>query len=435
MTLFTNIWNADHEFADGNIEIANTLSSLRKAYIETLVTGLSDSLAYPILLGFLYQIDASAKRSKPYPIVSQRQTINLDLSECETFIFIPSNRLIDDYTLKLYVSTESGSGEIDLSAYALKTELPDLSNYVSASQLATALSDYALVSQLPDLSNYVTESSLATALADYVLTADLPSSSGSQNFIALSANAMLESNKKYLAILPDLVHVLPVSPIVGDDIKIATGNFSTKVFQNTSQTILNLATQTPSGSDTGLILKPYSSIQLIYIGDGLWITGFRSRTVNNWLPESVESTASIKSYTPTNLESYGYQGSDIVSKINDGDTSRGVTWSGGSTNGKFGLIATFADLVILSSINYWLGQFNGGYNTPSTVDIYLGNAIDSANLIQSFTFPNLQGSINLSNSASSSQYLFVFNNGSIYVSVNEIQLLGKSATGGEIVAV
>ncbi|NMF60167.1 discoidin domain-containing protein [Pseudanabaena yagii] len=166
MTLFTQIYSDAHNFLQGVITIPNTATNLAKAYLETIVDGIVDNTAQPILLGFLYQVDASLRRSKPYPIVSQRQTIPLDMSECANFLFVPVSRFIDDYTLSLYVSSESSGGAVDLSAYALISQLPDLapyarlidipnlSNYVSNSQLATALANYALTSQLPDLSAY-----------------------------------------------------------------------------------------------------------------------------------------------------------------------------------------------------------------------------------------------------------------------------------------
>lgn len=448
MTAFTQIYDEPHDFIDGNITISNTLSNLGKAYVETLVTGLSDSLNRPMLLGFLYQIDVNAKRSKPYPIVSQRQTINLDLSECETFLFIPSNRLIDDYIFRLYLSTESGNGEaVDLSDYALKSELPSLANYVSDSELATALSDYALVSQLPNLSSYVTNSSLATALDDYVLTADLPtdSNSGSQNFIPVSANATLESNKNYLATVSGLIFTLPLSPAIGDVITCATGNFSTKVFQNTSQTILNLSTQTTIGTSNGIILKPYSSIRLICVAADLWITGFRSRTINNWLAPTGSSDVQ-QTYTAS-LDSGVNAAYGTVNSIKDGTKTPNYNLSdslilNASIDQYRNINIALASPKKLSKIRHWAGQGNTGatgneINSPNEMKVYGGT--DTSNLLATFTLSKTRGvgqNLVLSLGTAYQNYVLSFKNSeATSISIMEIELFANEVIGGEVVAV
>jgi len=432
MTSFTQIYSDTHNFLQGVITIPNSATNLAKAYVETIVDGVVDNTAQPILLGFLYQVDASLRRSKPYPIVSQRQTVPLDMSECGNFLFVPVSRFIDDYNLSLYVSSESSGGTVDLSAYALISQLPDLStyakiadipnlsNYVSNSQLATALSGYALISQLPNLSGYA-------------LKTDIPSSFGSnQNFIAISANQTLESNKNYFANTSGLVCSLPASPSVGDVINLATGNYSFRVNHgNGNQIVLNSSTQSTVGTDSGIILKNYSAIQLIYMGANLWVSGYRARSINNWIPDSLEPTASQKSYTATGLEAYSYYGDYTPSRLNDGDLAGGVMKSDGGTANQLRILFTFAQPVNLTSFNYWLGQFNGAFNYPSSCDVYIGNAVNAANLIDSFTFPALSGTRNISNTQNSSTYVINFK-GSGGISVSEIQLIGKGIIGGEI---
>ncbi|TYQ29430.1 hypothetical protein PseudUWO311_00600 [Pseudanabaena sp. UWO311] len=457
MTLFTNIWNADHEFSDGNIEIANTLSSLRKAYIETLVTGLSDSLAYPILLGFLYQIDASAKRSKPYPIVSQRQTINLDLSECETFIFIPSNRLIDDYTLKLYVSTESGDGEsVDLTAYALKTELPDFDSFVTQESLVTALSDYALVSQLPDLSSYVSESELETALSNYVSVSQLPdlssyvteselatalsSVASFQNFIPSATSTTLESGKSYQSTASDLVFTLPSSPSIADVIKLATGDFSLLTRHgNALQRILNSNTFTVTGSNNGIMLKPYSSISLRFCGFNIWAAFDKTRTVNNFTPITQESTATKKNYTATApVAAYGA----LISGIWNGVKSLGALANGYLSDATTGdILVTVSEPILLSQIRLCNGQANVGLgiNDPYSVrdiKIYAGST-DTAEYLGVYTFSNTSAAEEnkaiTQNTAPSNTFLFRVNSVTPrIIGILELELWGKGATGGEV---
>jgi hypothetical protein len=475
MTLFTQIYDEPHDFQDGNVAIANTLSNLSKAYIECLVTGLSDSLATPMLLGFLYQIDVNAKRSKPYPIISQRQTINLDLSECESFLFLPSNRLIDEYVLKLYLSAESGNGgTIDLSGYALISQLPSLSDYVtnsalflaldtyvndsdlltvldgyiSNSELEMSLQNYALTSQLPSLANYVTSSSLSTLLADYALTANLPIAGSAQNFIPLTANRTLESNKNYISTVLGLTFTLPLSPEIGDVINASTRDFNATILQNTSQTILNLSTQTPAGSGTGLILKPYSSIQLIFVGNGLWVTGYRTRTINNWLPfsESIQSLA----YTPIdtgNLSLSPPPSWGTLPVINnnlfaDGNTTSSINIGSIDNTGRF-LRIDFATPVELSSVDFYFGWGNRsiGENrseVPQQVRLYGGT---TSNLLGTLAdIPDTTGikrtlTPSRFNATFATYFVQIFNTRSTNCGLVELDTFGYAVTGGETVAI
>ncbi|NUN66325.1 hypothetical protein HCU40_16595 [Pseudanabaena biceps] len=450
MTQFTKIYDQSHNFVDGNITVENTLSNLGKAYLEMLVTGLSDSLGYPILLGFLYQIDIDSKRSKPYPIVSQRQTINLDLSECEIFLFIPSNRLIDDYILKLYLSTESGSSSsIDLSAYALRADIPSLNNYVDDSELASALSNYALASQLPDLSNYVTNFSLANALVDYVLAADLPSNSIgiSQNFVSISENVTLESNKKYLAGISNLICSLPVNPAIGDVINLATGNYTFRINHgNASQKILNLTTQTTGDTDSGIILKPYSSIELNYLGFDLWVSGFRNRTINNYTPIIGESTPTLKAYTATLFNNATFTDGTNLSNINNDRLATGGESSDSmnSNSTVVQVLVSFTDAIFLDYFEFYNGQGNypTGYANPdyktSTINVYSGNNL--SNLIGGFNPVSTNGikqTFNVNNNSQKySNYIFEFIRvGGTSVGVLELDLFGRQSVGGETIAV
>lgn len=127
MTSFTQIYSGTHDYLNGLVSIPNTVQNLGLAYIQVGST-LADDLNIPVLRGFLYQVDANNKRSRPYPVVSSQQTIRLDMSECVNFLFTPSNRLIDQYSINLYVATTAPSGNyLSIDDYSFDT-LPDKPN-------------------------------------------------------------------------------------------------------------------------------------------------------------------------------------------------------------------------------------------------------------------------------------------------------------------
>ena len=133
-----------------------------------------------------------------------------------------------------------------------------------------------------------------------------------------------------------------------------------------------------------------------------------------------------RTYTPTELESYTYWYTDSnVLAINDGNTtSNGVMKAGGGTFGELRVLLTFASPTTLTSFNYWLGQFNGGYNKPTSVDIYTGNTINPSKLIQSSIFPAASGSLAISGASSSSTYVFNFKGVDNNISILELETFG-----------
>ncbi|MCA6588081.1 MAG: hypothetical protein IM531_02470 [Pseudanabaena sp. M090S1SP1A06QC] len=268
---------------------------------------------------------------------------------------------------------------------------------------------------------------------DTLETATSGSSSSSQNFISISANQALESNKNYFAATSGLVCAFPSSPSIGDILKLSTGNYSFRVNHgNGSQYVLNSFTNTSLGTDSGIILKPYSAIELIYQGSNLWVSGYRTRSINNWSPPILETTASQKSYTATELEPYTYFESYRPNLLNNGNFSIGVTKNGGGTTNQLQVLFTFPQPVNLTSFDYWLGQFNGLHNMPQSCDVFIGNTVDVTKLIGSFNFPSHTGRINLTNTQFSDTYVINFKSNSQTISVGEVQMIGKGTLGGEI---
>ena len=316
-----------------------------------------------------------------------------------------------------------GGASVDLANYALISQLPDLTNYALKSEIPTvpSLTGYALTSQLPDLTSYALKSEIPT-----------------QNFISLSANQTLERNKNYFANTSGLICSLPSALSVGDIVNLATGNYTFRVNHgNSSQLILNLSTQSTVGADNGIILKAYSSVQLMFVGSNLWVTNFRSRTINNWVVPAVEATAGIKPYAASALEAYTYYTGYELNKINDGSISIGTLKTGGGTPFEFRVLITFAASTILTSLNYWLGQFNGAFNFPSSVDIYLGAILDPLNKIATLSFVGSSGSLSVPNTNQSTQYVLNFKSttSSMNTAIQEIQAVGRQVVGGELMVV
>ena len=266
----------------------------------------------------------------------------------------------------------------------------------------------------------------------------------SLNYIAVLANRLLESNKSYLATVSGLTLLLPLNPNIGDKIELTTGNFDLMVEQNTNQVIRNLSTLTTLGSDKGVVLKPYSSICLIFIQTGLWISGFRNRTINNFQPILGDVTASLKPYTPSlygdALLSYGTS----VSHINNNQLVTGSYPNNGllADVPTVRILVQFTSSTKLTNFDFYNGQGDYLIDTPSnyrvsTINVYSGNNLD--NLIGIFNPTNSNGikqtfAIDTANMAYDA-YIFEFNRVGTGIGIIELDLFGVSQSGGEVIAV
>jgi len=64
MSNFDLIYSETHEYNDGIVEVLNTTGNLAFAFIA-ITSSVSSALSAPVLRGFLYQVDADQKRSRP----------------------------------------------------------------------------------------------------------------------------------------------------------------------------------------------------------------------------------------------------------------------------------------------------------------------------------------------------------------------------------
>lgn len=456
MTNFVSIYNAEHNFINGLVTIPYTqlisgLQAINKAYIQIDLPLPITTIAKPSLLGFLYQ-NSGDKRSKPYPIISQQQTISLDFSTCDNFTFIPTNRLIDDYTLKLFVANDNSSNNsngsnIDLSIYATNSQLnnaisgldfvtdTDLLNYLTIVDFNSAINNF----------NYVDNSELAIALSPYALTANLPvnSPSASLNLITINTNQNLESNKFYFIGTNNLIIRLPDTNVLGSYVRIYNGNFETKLnHSNVNQVIKNNSTDTTEGLDSGVILKPYSVIELILVNGNLWISTIRVRSINNFSPVVAESSATFKAYTVTSSNVILANGTTL-NNIRNGvklPTSAFAT-DGLLHNAQLlNLLLTFNEPILLDQLRLWNGQGNialnaASNNAVSSLIVYKGN--NTSEQLGTANFTNQTGLLQIRDitpTVSSDTYLFIFNGliGTDRLGILELEIFGRGATGGEI---
>jgi hypothetical protein len=267
-----------------------------------------------------------------------------------------------------------------------------------------------------------------------------PVDSGSSSFTVLTANTVLESNKSYFASIADLICVLPNAPTIGDFVDLVTGNYSLRINHgNASQQVLNSTTLSPVGSDNGIILKPYSSIRLVFTSANLWVSHNRNRIVNNWSNSpTFNSTSEKRDFTATTSATleFGTTVDQIQNGIKQPNGSHVV--SGVLSNAaSVPLLITLASPTVLREIKVWSGQGNvplngaSNYWTPQ-IQIYRGTTINDP-LIGDFTFTNNTGieqSKTVNDSIGSNQYLFVCSGAPI--GLLELEIFGFALAQGEI---
>ncbi|MBD2178410.1 hypothetical protein H6F42_15935 [Pseudanabaena sp. FACHB-1998] len=476
MNIFTELYSDNHSISEGAIDIdipfnANTL------FVNIDYGTLLDRTN--LVLGIIY-IYSDQGISHAYRLDFQRSIISLPISSVDKIRFIPVLELYQDYTLKLKYS--SISSLIDSpNALPIPQAITGLPNRVSNleasygsqnSRLNSIQSELDLISIpswqtltgkpssfTPDSHNHsisevsglqvalnalsdsnVLEGEEITSLRNRVNTLEsspINPSSNSLAFITLSSNQVLESGKSYLSTVNNLICNLPDNPSIGEVIKLSNGGFNSFRINHgsNSQSILNNASQTTSGStDSGIILKNYACIELIYAGSNLWVNLSKYRSVNNWMSLGiVELSPSEKSYSPSTLAQYSYSAGYNFSFINDGNLNAGVAASGLNPSQGLGIICSFPTSIILSAFQAWLGQFNGPYNFPNNLRIFRGDSIDTNNLVYNGNIPDAaRVGLSPEPTNSSSKWLFQFTNAASDVSVNELKIFGRSGSIGEI---
>ena len=298
---------------------------------------------------------------------------------------------------------------------------------------AIAANDFMLIGDASD--NNVVKRVLVSSLKSF-FTADY--ASGGQNHAPISANITLQSNKNYLAIAIGLIWLLPVNPSIGDVINLSTGNFSLKVLQNNANhQILNANTLTKLGINNGLILKNNADVAVIFVGNNLWKTVFKTRIINNWIDITTDNIPVIQPYFPTALEAQEYYHIYDLARVNDGNTISSGVMLDNSASSLLAFSLTFTEPIILTGMNYWLGQFNGLVNFPTGFNLYTGSSIDQNNLIQSNTLTNANGYIPVYGVLQAvNTYVIAFSrDGNPVMSVLELQALGSSSISGEVIVI
>jgi hypothetical protein len=450
------------------------------------------------IIGYLYQFNGNAQ--KAYAIKSGKDVIRLELPETTRLMFLPTTYLSDGYTLTLgytnvgavidgsnSVSVPESLLALPIRVTGLETDVENINTILGTyggnsadswaeildKPLSFAPSNHdhsigdvtnlsmligSLVNADSDLDNRINEHIHSISNIDLLqinlddldsrldtLEAVTPSTSASQNYISLSTDTLLESNKNYLSISVDLAHTLPSSPAIGDVINLGTANLSAKVYQNTGQSILNLSTQTPVGALTGLVLKAFSSIQLIYVSTGLWVTGYRSRLINNYVPITIESTTTPKAYTPSIFGSTTLAYGTVPAMINNNQLAADDYANNGllANTNVVRVLIQFPQSTRLESFDFYGGQGNRPPNVVNDeykvegIKVYSGNTL--ANLIGTFNPTNINGSKQSfavdTSGAAYSAYIFEFTRQIDGVGILELDLFGKSQMGGEIVAI
>ena len=268
------------------------------------------------------------------------------------------------------------------------------------------------------------------------------------NYQVLATNSNLLVNSDYYSSITGLIHTLPNASI-GDTINISTGNFDTIVYQNTGDRILNLSTLSTSGISNGIILKPYSDISLVYKESGLWVSSYRSRTINMWtIPIITGGHPVTLSNVTASMPAFTGLGSTIAG-LTDGNTVAGSGfaygyYSNGSPAANVGIdfTLTLTTATELDGFNFWGGQGNSGgelSNIPNSCSVYSDTS--KTNLLGTFTVQRIIGeqtfSLNL-NGVTYSSYTFNFSHTDkvANIAIMELQLTCKQIdSGGETVAV
>lgn len=405
--------------------------SITEPFTGNLVSISLDILEYPDnrqILGYLIQFSGIAE--KRYPLFSAKEVLFFAIPQTDRLKFIPTAYLQEIYELEINISSIELSGNGTTSSIStiadiigLQTALNGKASLIHGHTIAniTGLNDV-----LDDHEERIDAIELATPSSPSSISLDL---------IDAIANQSLEVNKNYFVVNSGLILTLPNTPVIGDYIRVYNGNFDARINHgNASQKIKNNTTDTLIGIDNGIILKPYSCIELIYVGSDLWVSTIRIRSVNNYQVPIPETIATQKSYIPLALESYSYYAGMGLNKINDGNNNDGVMKVSGGIRNTFILSATLQNNTELNQLRINCGQFNGDFNMPTTVQVYKGNEVIAGNLIA--TFNNIHSPNNslhtIANPVSDSVFTFEFSPASSNISIRELTLFGKGVIGGEI---
>ncbi|WP_103668447.1 hypothetical protein [Pseudanabaena sp. BC1403] len=478
---WTQLYSQTHGFNEGAIAIASPFTGNVLAITATTKPEYAQSKQ---IIGYLFQDSGGAR--KGYALYSGKDILLLAVPQTDGLVFFPTSYLSDSYTLNIaYTSVgnilESNTAPIPDQILGLPSKVSTLESSVEGIGLAleaqigidleqsnrlTALEgtisapSWEAIADKPDtfspsahshsigditgLSSALSEiTSLSSRVDD--LESSAPTGSASPNFLPVAVNTDLESGKSYLATVADLAFTLPASPAIGDVVDLATGNFSLQVNHgDASHQVLNNNTYTVAGLDKGIMLKPYSAIRLRYCQSNLWVSSFRSRVINNFTPQTIESTSSKKSYTASSANLSIDYGAALSCMYNGVKLPTGAFSTDGflSSNTSGGILITFAEPVILDSLSLWNGQGNNSLGSASgywtrDMTVYAGTNTSGENL-GDLTFTNSTGTEQaktLTPNTSPSNVFFLAVSSPNSLGILELELYGKAASGGEVIAI
>jgi hypothetical protein len=480
MITWTQLYLQTHQFNEGAIAIASSFVGNVLAIAATTKPEYAESKQ---IIGYVFQDSGEAR--KGYALYSGKDILLLSVPETTGLTFFPTTYLSDSYTLDIsYASIgnilESNTApipdlilelpvrvsEVEASVEGLglaiesQTET-DLSHASRLTALEGTISNPSWgdigdkpstfppdehvhdISDVTDLSSVLGTTSLSVLdLIERVdaLESATPSTSGGVVTTLLSTDTTLESNKRYLATVPNLLCETPPSPAIGDILELQTDNFDLKVAHgNASHQVRNNSTLTTAGTDNGIVLKPFSFIRLMYLGFNLWVSQIKSRTVNNFTPAVIGSTLVKQTYmatapTPSNGTAVGamYNGLKGTGSLTNGYLTESTTGD---------ILVTLSAPIIINQLRLCNGQANNGagINDPYSVrdiTVYTGHTTGGENL-GTYTFSNTSPTEETKtitpNTETSSTFLLRVNSVTARkIGILELEIWGKTQTGGEV---
>lgn len=461
---FASVYNSPHLVSEGYIEInvpftGNVLS------IDVNTSTSLDRLNKQV--GILYQY--KGEKCNAYRLFAEKSILQLPLPETDYLRFFPTSEYYSQYTLIIeaanvgVVIDSPNSQALPELITGLPVRVSNLENgfenmvtpnWINLIGKPEAFPPYAhshsitditgLSSQLEFLETVDTtiEGNLID-LGDRITSLESNPIGGSSKLTLLSANTQLESNTSYLATVNNLICLLPPNPLIGDYVDLFNGNFGSfrANHGNNSQFILNNSTITIAGNtESGIVLKAYASIRLVYMGANLWVSFSRLRTINNFSPVISEPTSTAKTYSVSSPNANLNFGTTVNSIRNGVKQPTGAFMTDGLLHetSSLTLNITTNESIILDSFNLFNGQ--GNLVLGGTSDYAVGSCqvLINGQIVQSYSFLNqngIQQSRNLpANLSPSSSFQFIFSSfpGSNRLGILELELFGRGSVGGEV---
>jgi hypothetical protein len=175
-----------------------------------------------------------------YQVRASQSVLTLHLPQTDFLSFFPISSLYDEYGLDL-AYTNVGESMSETVVYALPENIALLPNRVSDLEALTAVHESRLdgldtaIAELEALPTSVSWESItgkpltfnpsthSHVIGDIQGLDELSANNGDITTIPLAVNTTLESNKRYLSTVANLIHSLPSTPAIGAGISLSTG--------------------------------------------------------------------------------------------------------------------------------------------------------------------------------------------------------------------